>query len=427
MPADRNYLAELTCEVKSRRLFRVALIALSIFALDLRAAELDRSVSPSGQFVIYGGDAAWRGAISTLAEQTKSSLLAVLQRRDEWVIPAVINLQTRPANLPEIPNSALRFSQTGAGLKLQLDLAISRKMNSQSVEHEILRVILLEMIYRKQGNVMAGENYVEPPPWLLEGLLALSPNRDRASLIHALGAPERTSSLNEFLGERPELLDPIAQSLYRAYSFALAQLLAENPARLGRYIDNLASSSNDPLADLQKSFPELAGKDVENIWKAKVASVKRSGRTDLLTFSQTDEKLDALLKTLSLDDLGRKRLSADQKLALKKFGEDLLLLAARANPALRPIVEEYHKCVAELTLGKNHGVARKLADLKTLREKLSARMAEVDDYMNWFEATQLQTSSGLFENLNTATENVAPRSHRKDAFSTYLDAMEAQF
>jgi hypothetical protein len=32
------------------------------------------------------------------------------------------------------PNAALRFSQTGAGLKLQLDLTISREMNSQNVE-----------------------------------------------------------------------------------------------------------------------------------------------------------------------------------------------------------------------------------------------------------------------------------------------------
>jgi hypothetical protein len=47
--------------------------------------------------------------------------------------------------------------------------------------------------------------------------------------------------------------------------------------------------------------------------------------------------------------------------------------------------------------------------------------------MNWFEATQLQTSSGLFENLNAASDASQPRPRRKDAFSTYLDAMESQF
>lgn len=423
--------------MKSGRVFSITVILSSLCASDLRGAEgLERSVSPSGQFIIYGGDAAWRGAISTLAERTKSNLLAVLQRRDQWGIAVVINLQQRAPNLPEIPNTALRFSQTGSGLKLQLDLSISREMNSAAVEREIVRVILLEMIYRNQTGIAPGETYVEPPDWLIDGLLALTPGRDRSPIINAITAAERAPSLEEFLGERPELLDPVGQSLYRAYAFALVQLLAENPARFGRYIDNLASSSNDPLKDLQKGLPQLGGK--ETIWKSTIANVKESRRTDLLTFSQTDEKLDALLQTefpaadgreksLSLENLCRKKLSQAQKLALKKFGEDLLLLAARANPALRPVIQDYRQLAAQLALGKNHGVAMKLADLRTLRAKLSARMGEIDDYMNWFEATQLQTSSGLFENLNAAAESTSPRPHSRDVFSTYLDAMESQF
>jgi len=425
--------------VKSGRVSSITLIALSIFAFDLRAAtELERSVSPSGQFILYGGDAASRGAISTLAERTKTNLLAVLQRRDQWVTAAVINLQPRSANLPEVPSTALRFSQTGSGLKLQLDLAISREMNSGAVEREILRVILLEMIYHNQTGILSGETYVDPPAWLVDGLLALTPNRDRSVLINALAAAERTPELDEFLHERPDLLDPIGHSVYRAYSFALGQLLTESPARLGRYIDNLAFTSNDPLADLQKSFPQLFGDDPEKIWKSKIANVKASGGINLLTFSQTDQKLETLRQTKfpsmdsrekssSLEDLCQKKLNLTQKLALKKFGEDLLLLVAHANPALRPVVQDYQQLVGQLVLGKNHGVAARLGDLKNLRAKLSARMIEIDDYMNWFEATQLKTSSGLFENLNASVDSNAAYPRRRDAFSTYLDAMESEY
>ncbi len=414
-------------EVKSRRIFIVSLTLLSIFAVALNAAAPgDRSISPSGQFIVYGGDAHWRGAISKLAEETKANLLATLERRDQWTTPAVINLQSPAPNLPEAPKRALHFSQTGAGLKLQLDLAISREMNWAALEREILRVILLEMIYHNQTGIAPGENYVEPPEWLIEGLLAVAPNRGRAALVNALTVSEQVTPLNEFLNQRPDLLDPVGQSVYRAYSVALVQLLAENPARLGRYIDTLAFASNDPLADLQKSFPQLKGGDLEKTWKTKIASVKGSGRTDLLSFSQSSEKLDALLGTLSLDELCQKKLTSAQKLALNKFGEELLLLAARANPALRPIVQEYHQLVAQLALGKNHGVAARLGDLKILRTRLIARMAEIDDYMNWFEATQLQTSSGLFENLVNVSAEL-PRPHRRDAFSAYLDAMESNF
>ena len=417
-------------------------MVLSILVFDsVAGTPIERSVSPSGQFVIYGGDAAWRGAVSALAERTKANLLALLQRRDQWVTAAVINLQSRAPNLPEIPSAALRFSQTGSGLKLQLDLAISREINSAATERELLRTILLEIIYRNQTAVAPGDVYVEPPSWLVEGLPALTPNRDHASLINALAVLERITPLDEFLHERAELLDPAGRLLYRAYSLALVQLLVEGAdghARLGRYIDNLSSASNDPLANLETAFPQLAGND-EKIWKSKIASMKSSGRADLLTFSQTEAKLADLLRTkfpradgrdksLSFEDLCQKKPTPAQRVALQKFGQELMLLAAQANPALRSVVQDYQQVAAQLELGRNRAVAARLAELKILRAKLSARMTEVDDYLNWFEATQLSTRSGLFEDyLDTSSAASPSAAHRKDAFSAYLDAMEEQF
>ena len=425
-----------------RRIFAAALLVLSILVFDLVAATpIERSVSPSGQFILYGGDAVWRGAVSALAERTKANLLALLQRRDQWVTATVINLQSRAPNLPEIPSAAFRFSQTGSGLKLQLDLAISQEINSVATERELLRAILLEMIYRNQTAIAPGDVYVEPPSWLVEGLLALTPNRDRASLINALAVSERVTPLNEFLRERPELLDPAGRLLYRAYSLALVQLLIESAdghAHLSHYIDKLAFSSNDPLRDLEAAFPQLAVSD-EKIWKSKIADIKSSGRADLLTFSQTEEKLADLLRTrfppadgrdksVSLEGLYPKKPNSTQRLALQKFGQELMLLAAHANPVLRSVVQDYQQLATQLALGKNRAVVARLAELEILRAKLSARMSEVDDYLNWFEATQLKTRSGLFEEyLNTSSAAVPSRTHRKDKYSAYLDAMEAEF
>src|SRR5438874_7501683 len=390
-----------------RHIYAGALLVLSILVFDsVAATPIERSVSPSRQFVLYGGDAAWRGAVSALAERTKANLLALLQRRDQWVTATVINLQSRAPNLPEIPSAALRFSQTGSGLKLQLDLAISREINSAATERELLRAILLEMIYRNQTTIAPGDVYVESPSWLVEGLLALTPNRDRASLVNVLAVSERVTPLDEFLRQRPELLDPAGRLLYRAYSLALVQLLIESGdghARLGRYIDNLSFSSNDPLPDLEAAFPQLAGND-EKIWKSKIADIKSSRRADLLTFSQTEEKLASLLQTkfmrtdgrdksLSFEDLCQRKPAPTQRLALQKVGQELLLLAAQANPALRSVVRDYQQVATQFALGQIRGLASRLADLKTLRSKLSARMTEIDDHLNWFEATQLSTRS----------------------------------
>jgi len=263
-----------------RRILAGAFLVLSILVFDsVAATPSERSVSPSGQFILYGGDAAWRGAVSTLAERTKANLLALLQRRDQWVTATVLNLQSRAPNLPEIPSAALRFSQTGSGLKLQLDLAVSREINSVATERELLRAILLEMIYRNQTAIAPGDVYVEPPSWMVEGLLALTPNRDRASLINALAVSERVTPLNEFLGQRPELLDSTGRLLYRAYSLALVQLLIESGeghARLGRYIDNLSFASNDPLRDLEAAFPQFAGNS-EKSWTSTIADIRVQG------------------------------------------------------------------------------------------------------------------------------------------------------
>jgi hypothetical protein len=414
--------------VKSTILLGLVLGALPVFAAESRANDaLERSISPSRQFVIYGGDTGLRGAISTLAERLKADVLGVLGQRDNWKTAAVINLQPRAANLPEVPASAVHISQTPSGLKLQLDLTISRELNPESLEREILRLILLEMIYRKQTGIASGETYVNPPPWLVEGLLALGPNGHRGSLVNVLNVSQRAPSLEEFLQQRPELLDSASRAVYRAYSFALVQLVASDPNQLGRYIDNLAFSTNDSLADLQKCFPRLAGKDFEKIWRAKIDNVIDSRRTELLGFGESEAHLDALLQTFLLEALCQKKLGAAQKLELKKFSEDLMLLAAHANPALRPIVENYQQLAAQLALGKNHGVAPKLSDLKKLRTQLVARMGEIDDYMNWFEATQLKTASGLFETVKISLDPTETRPRRRDNFSTYLDAMETQF
>jgi len=420
--------------------FAASILALSIFVILQPANALDKSVSSSGQFAVYGEDVAWRGAICDLAERIKSNLLGVLKRRDQWTTPIVINLESRAANLPEIPAVGFRFSQTGAGIKLQLDLVVSREVNAAEVERELLRAILLEMIYRKQTGIASGESYVEPPSWLVEGLLALMPNRDRQSLISALTVSEHVEPLDQFLRENPQLLDSIGRSIYRGYSYALVQLLIDSVdgrGRLGRYIDNLAFASNDALADLEKTFPRLSERDFQTTWQSKIIELKNSANDRLLTFAQTDAKLNELLgsqfpgangreKSLSLENLCSAKITPAQKDALQKFSQELLLLAARANPVLRPVIQNYQQIAAQLALGKNRGLAARLNDLTGLRKQLSGRMSEVDDYMNWFEATQLSAQSGLFEDyLRTSNDAAAPR--RKDDLSIYLDAMESQF
>jgi hypothetical protein len=421
---------------------RVAMLLFSTASLLLvSAAQPDRSISPSREFVIYGADPKLRGAVSSLAEQTKSNLLALLRQCDGWKTPVIVNLQPQQANVPEIPPADLLFSQTGFGIKLQLDLTISKNVDVSLVERELLRAILFEMIYRNQPQISAGAVLVEPPDWLIDGVLALSPGRERAPLIDTLANTDKPMSLERLLRQRHGVLDSTGRTLYRAHSFALVQMLLDGKngaARLAQYIDHLSDSSNDPLADLKAKFPLLAD-NAEGVWHLAVNRLKSARTFRLLTFAESDRRLDDLLqikvsepnkpvKLVRLDQLALHKASTSEKMALDQLRRDLLFFVPQANPVLRPIAREYQEIAALLVRGKRRGIAKRVVRVGITREQLAARMSEIDDYMNWFEATQMRTGSGNFTGyLKAADQSQPPPRKRSDPLSIYVDALEDQF
>jgi hypothetical protein len=423
---------------------RAGILILSMLAWQALCAALPaHSVSPSRQFVIYGGDAALRGTISELSEQIKTNLLALLRQRDEWKTSVIINLQRHQANLPEIPPSHLRVSQTGFGAKLQLDLIVGQNLDGSLIERELLRAILLEMIHRDEGDLVPGSALVEPPEWLLEGVLALTPGRERESLVQALSTTDKRKSLDEFLGQRFDLLDSAGRMLYRAYSVSLVQLLLEQGgghAHLARYIASLSRASNNPVADLKAWFPRLR-EDLDKKWRSMVAQLSEHQTYQLLTFAESERRLDELLQIrishgerdrgrpemVNLSELARRKASPDEKAAADKMGQALLLLVGTAHPVMRPVSREYQQIAALLARGKRRGIAKRLFRLDVTRKQLAARMGEIDDYMNWFEATQMESRSGAFNNyLKAANESEGSASRRRDPLSVYLDALEDQ-
>ncbi len=405
------------------------------------AAQPEHSTSPSRQFVIYGANAKVRGAMSGLAEQTKSNLLALLRQRDDWKTPVVVNLQSQQSNLPELPPADLRFSQTGFGIKLQVDLTISNNVDVSLVERELLRAILLEMIYRNQPHITAGAVLVEPPDWLIEGALALAPGGDRTPLIEAIGNTEKPLPLEKFLSQRSGLLDSTGRTLYRAYAFALVQMLLDaknGGAQLAKYINHLYDSSNDPLANLEAQFPSLRD-DAEKNWQLALNRLTSLQTFRLFTFAESDRRLDELLtvkisepnkpvKLVRFDELAKHKLSASEKMGLDQLRRDLLVLVPQNNPVLRPIGHEYQSIAALLARGKRRGVPKRLAHLELTRQQLAARMTEIDDYMNWFEATQMNSGSGNFTGYLKAVDQSQLRAERRrDPLSVYVDALEDQF
>lgn len=411
------------------------------------AGAAERSVSASRQFLVFGPDFLLRGAICDLAERTKTKLLRLIEQRDEWKTPILINAQYLQANFPEAPSAALTFSQTGSGLKLQLELTVGAEVRAARVQRELLRAIILEMAYRREPNLPAGTAYVAPPDWLLDGILAVNDEGDSAQILDALGSVVRSKQilpLEQFLQQRPALLDASARSLFRAYSFALVAALTATPdgrRQLGAFIASLPSTSNEPVADLEKYFPAFKGtpeSNVEKAWAPAVARFSAARRSRLLGVEETERALDEVLRLKMADGARASRIfqvedfilflqRADSGRALRELDRDLLLLGARANPIYRPIIGEYEQIASLLSRRKTKRVPERLAQLKTMRQRVAGRMREIDDYMNWFEATQARRQSGAFEDYMRAADRAdGPEVRRRDPISVYLDTLESQ-
>src|SRR6185312_9179964 len=267
------------CDRRRRSSALNRLIALAFLLLSsvsgLSATPPERSVSPSRQFIIFGGNRILRSAVSDAAERTKSKVLTLLQVRDQWTVPILLNLQRPQANMPEIPPVLLDFSQTGAGLKIQLDLLVTPDSQPAVLQREILRAVLLEMSYRSLPSLPAGTAYIAPPDWLIDGILAL--DNESPEIFDGLETvATNPPTMKDFLTQRLTLLDSPSRALYRACASALMRMLLERDggrAQLARYIADLPRSSTDMVAGFQSHFPWLGSDSgaMEKTWRQNIA------------------------------------------------------------------------------------------------------------------------------------------------------------
>lgn len=406
-------------------------------------APVQHSVSTSRQFIVFGADLAVRGAICDFAERTKGELLAVLQRRDDWITPIVINAQFPQANLPELPRLNVDVGQTGYGLKFQIDVVVNPEAERPELRREVLRALLLERIYRGQPNLRAGAAYTSPPDWLLDGIPEPESDPDRMRSVLALVASaKKILPLEKFLAQRPELLDAAGRTLYRAYSLALVDLLHRSPngpRRVEDFIAALSSSSNDASAEMRRHFPQLFEGDAgAAVWEKQIVRFSSARPFKLAGAAETERRLENELRiTVSeggigkhyrLEEFARFLRAGSANSVLAALARDLRALTTRANPIYTRLVAEYADIATRLSLGKTARVARRLDELRAARSALRVQMRQIDDYLNWFQATALTCRSEEFADYMGAADRASRRERTKrDPISVYLNALEIQF
>lgn len=410
-----------------------------------------RSISRSEQFVVYCPDIRLRLAVSGYAETAKTGVLETLGIGDHWKFPIVVNLRVPEAADTHQPLSRVTLVQTDDGWKTQVDVMLREgELKQVRFPQLIIRAILIEIAYREHPP-QQGKSFTLPPSWLVEGLAQSLQTRatgvqPNAGLFRQLIETGHIPKIGDFLGSNVEVMDPTSLAVHDACAASLLDLLANTPggkASLARMVKGVPESDGDPKALLLRYFPILGGSEtsLEKWWALGIARTSTADSHLALSVPETDTQMAALLKLTLVTDPKTKATSdfalADFKAYLKNPGakkaliecsRGLIALQVQAHPLLRPVVQEYLRIAGELSNGKTRGAEKALESVAAYRHLIVERMDKIDDYLNWYEATQIQEQSGAFNDfLESAKALDKPPPKRDDAISKYIDQLEREF
>lgn len=416
-------------------------------AVDLR----HRSVSNSGQFVIYCDDREARGRTVSFVEEVKGEVLRALREGDEWKFPIVVVIEPDPAPQAQAVPVSVSLVNTAAGPKVDVSVRVGDDPSRVFLQRHIVRALLLEMEYRDRPAVRGGERFSQPPWWLSEGLLqgirAHAGQRD-PDIFKSIVTTEKLPSLEKILSQPPLHLDGAAGAVDRASAFALTGALLRlpaGPANLGRFIRAWPDAGGDPLTLLKKYFPVLgeSSQSLAKWWTLQLAALGQSETLRALSPAESDAELTAMLtfdiaagkpprnERFVLGDFEKYGRLPGARPALRLAQAKLITFSGKAHTLFRPILKEYEEVCGLIAAGKTKGMAERLAQIERFRGSVLQRAEMITDYLNWYEATQTPGSTGEFDRYLRAVESIEAKklnaTPADPKIAEYLDALEQEF
>ncbi|MFZ4776503.1 MAG: hypothetical protein ACOYM3_14115 [Terrimicrobiaceae bacterium] len=427
---------------KSRALRGLWLLTLLTSSLEARESPLPvRTTSSSGQFVIYSKDAMRRTSIAQRAEDARAQWLQKTGSDGNWshviIIQDLIG-SAKPRGNPEARTAI--FEGDEGSLKVQTDIYDASVLRGLGFEMETYRALGIEWIYRTHP-LKAGKSFRSPPAWLLEGLVEEKRVKEHGTpdaVYNALLKSDRPPKIEDFLKAKPELMEATSLALYRTQALALVKTLTqlpEGPKGLGVFLGSLAENESD-IKSLFAAYPSLQNDPsrLGKLWTLSIARGSASKGTEPLSVGETARALKELLDlSAPLDskkpDAGKVTGAAALPLLARAEGgpylmrqksAEFLSLEFRAHPLLKPVIAEYRKMTTLLADKPKKNVDKPIEENGKILDLLLQRTGQVSDYLNWFEATQLDTLSENFLEITSPPET--PK--RTDPISLHLDAIE---
>ena len=441
------------------------------------------SRSSSRQFIVHGKDSKARGAVCVFCEEVKEDLLSLIKQRDRWRYPVVIQLRGDTTNIKSSSIKPSVYKLPGGSYRLQIDAFLGDSFKAENLKDELLHLLLAEIILKSNPNMQSLSKKKILPDWLRIGLaeaIEYRKDRESAMLFSSIFKRGKVMSINQIFESEIQDMNSVSEAVYRTSCCGLILALLsqqDGPNKLRKYISSLAVHKGPSIDLLEKVFPGTAESknSMEKWWALKLAELAQPTVTDVLSPLKTEAELDACLKIVFPENIkGVKQQSTHPKktsrgiMSFLKFkGKDnkplkkgiggerrefhideyrqfisypnldkslkpnenrLLFLSYRAFPLHRPMIHEYQKILLQIVAGNVKGIDQKLTRLSKLRALISQSTEDANDYLNWYEATQLKMRSGAFlEYQKTLNDLNRPLPPRKDNLSKYLDEIENEF
>jgi len=354
---------------------------------------------------------------------------------------------------------------------------------------ELVRLLLVERIYRGLGAVRGGDRAEVLPAWLETGVLEAM-DHVRAGRPSGRFAPlfaqGRILSVDAILTTSPATLEAGARDVFGASACCLVLALLEQPdgpGRFRRFLEAVPTRNGSWQNLLVRHFPGLAlsRHSLEKWWALQAAALATPDLLEPMTAEETDRLLARALQVrhrpkgrdekaagpspvvrwikslvpgrakgpssdpaeapakasvaaveeevFELSDLERIAALPDRAERLRANQAALAALQLRAFPLHRPIIEEYQQALGQLSLGKTNGLGPRFDDLAARRREVLATAEAANDLLNWYEATQRRHASGSFDRYFKLLESPAPsrRPSVEDPIARSLDELEEEF
>jgi hypothetical protein len=398
-----------------------------------------RSTSASGQFVIYSKDAIRRTMIAQRADEVRVRWLKKIGSNGDLREPIIIQELIGAPRPRDAANVQTRvFEGDGGVMKVQTDIFDASVLRGQILDAELYRALGLSWIYRNRPP-KAGKAFHGPPDWMIEGLVEeqrVKENGPQGGIYATLLQSDRPPRIEEFLKTKPELLEATSLTLYRTQALALLSVLEQLPEGPNGMVALLDSLPDRDIKALLAAYPSLQNDPTRlgKLWTLAIARSASPKSIDPYSVGETKRALQELLDISTPADPKRPDkgnitgAAALPALARTKGGSylmrqksaELMTLQFRAHPLLRSIVEEYYKITCLLAAKPKKNVDKQIEETGKIFDLLLQRTGQVDDYLNWFEATQLETLSENFVEVTSPAKT--PK--RTDPITLHLDAIE---